>query len=202
MWEIYPRNPGVFFYRAAAVDNGSNCLLFKWAVTAFWLTDAERHRVIYVSRLTSGDISWPPSRRPTFLFPDECVWHRLNKITLDPYNMYNAERFLFKPWRTNIFNLKSSSNVLVNWVNIHYKLLILSVREPPKVRGVKGGGPRVVVSTAAFHASEIQYCGVPTWPRGSVLGLRPPGFEFRILCLEDSVISIISPSSGGSPGPV
>ena len=38
--------------------------------------------------------------------------------------------------------------------------------------------------------------------RGSVLGLRPPGLEFRILCLEDSVISIISPSSGGSPGPV
>ena len=33
-------------------------------------------------------------------------------------------------------------------------------------------------------------------------GLRPPGLEFRILCLEDSVISIISPSSGGSPGPV
>ena len=27
-------------------------------------------------------------------------------------------------------------------------------------------------------------------------------FEFPILCLEDSVISIISPSSGGSPGPV
>ena len=26
--------------------------------------------------------------------------------------------------------------------------------------------------------------------------------EFRILCLEDSVISIISPSSVGSPGPV
>ena len=29
-------------------------------------------------------------------------------------------------------------------------------------------------------------------PRSSVLGLRPPGLEFRILCLEDSVISIIS----------
>ena len=41
-----------------------------------------------------------------------------------------------------------------------------------------------------------QYCGEPPWPRSSVLGLRPPGFEFRILCLEDSVISIISPSSG------
>ena len=88
-----------------------------------------------------------------------------------------------------------------------------------------GGGPRVVVSTAAFHARvrgsvpglgglketknvsspstcESQYCGEPPWPKGSVLGLRPPGFEFRILCLEDSVISIISPSSGGSPGPV
>ena len=90
---------------------------------------------------------------------------------------------------------------------------------------LRGGGPRVVVSTAAFHARvrgsvpglgglketknvsspstcESQYCGEPPWPRGSVLGLRPPGLEFRILCLEDSVISIISPSSGGSPGPV
>ena len=84
---------------------------------------------------------------------------------------------------------------------------------------------RVVVSTAAFHARvrdsvpglgglkatknvsssstcESQYCGEPPWPRGSVLDLRPPGLEFRILCVEDCVISIISPSSGGSPGPV
>ena len=30
----------------------------------------------------------------------------------------------------------------------------------------------------------------------------PPGLEFQILCLKGSVISIISPSSGGSPGPV
>ena len=89
----------------------------------------------------------------------------------------------------------------------------------------RGGGPRVVVSTAAFHARvrgsvpglgglketknvsspstcESQDCGEPPWPRGSVLGLRTPGYEFRILCLEDSVISIISPSSVGSPGPV
>ena len=35
-----------------------------------------------------------------------------------------------------------------------------------------------------------------------VLGLRPPGFEFRILCLEGSVFSLISPSSGGSPGTI
>ena len=89
----------------------------------------------------------------------------------------------------------------------------------------KGGGPGVVVSTAAFHARvrgsvpglgglkvtknvsspstcESQYFGEPPWPRGSLLGLRPPGLEFRILCLEDSVISIVSPSSGGSPDPV
>ena len=89
----------------------------------------------------------------------------------------------------------------------------------------RGGGPRVVVSTAVLHARvrgsvpglggfketknvsppstcESQYCEEPPWPRGSMLGLRPPGLKFRILCLEDSVISIISPSSGGSPGPV
>ena len=42
----------------------------------------------------------------------------------------------------------------------------------------------------------------PLRPRGSVFGLRPPGFEFRILCLEGSVTSFISPSSGFSPGPV
>ena len=66
----------------------------------------------------------------------------------------------------------------------------------------------VVVSTAAFHARV----------RGSVPGdgglketqlfLPHPRVKvsivgFRILCLEDSVISIIlSSSSGGSPGPV
>ena len=49
---------------------------------------------------------------------------------------------------------------------------------------------------------ESQYCGEPPWPSGSVLGLRPPGLKFRSLCLEDSVISFISPPSGGSPGPV
>ena len=33
-------------------------------------------------------------------------------------------------------------------------------------------------------------------------GLRHPRFEFRILCLEGSVISHISPYSGGPPGPI
>ena len=72
----------------------------------------------------------------------------------------------------------------------------------------RGGGPRVVVSTAAFHARgrgpipglgglkqtknvsspstcKTQYCGELPWPRVGVLGLRPTGLEFRILCLED-----------------
>ena len=39
---------------------------------------------------------------------------------------------------------------------------------------------------------KIQYCVEPLWPRGSVLGLKPAGFEFQILCLEGSVISFIS----------
>ena len=71
-----------------------------------------------------------------------------------------------------------------------------------------GGGGMNQTSTPATDSPsskstcESQYCGEPPWPRGSVLGLRPPGLQFRILCLEDSVIWFISPSSGGSPGPV
>ena len=66
-----------------------------------------------------------------------------------------------------------------------------------------GGGLRVVVCTAAFHARV----------RGSVPGLGDlketkmflphPRVKVSIVDLEDSVISIISPSSsGGSSGPV
>ena len=65
-----------------------------------------------------------------------------------------------------------------------------------------GGGPRVVVSTAAFHARvrgsvnglgglketkmflphpRVKVSIVGSQYRGSVLGLRPPGLEFRIL---------------------
>ena len=29
-----------------------------------------------------------------------------------------------------------------------------------------------------------QYCEEPPWPWSSELGLRPPGFEFRIMCLD------------------
>ena len=40
---------------------------------------------------------------------------------------------------------------------------------------------------------KIQYSGEPQWPRGSVLGLRPPGLKFRIMCLEGSVNLIHHP---------
>ena len=80
-----------------------------------------------------------------------------------------------------------------------------------------GGGPGAVVKTACLESRRsrarahsdiqvskklqflprslvnIQYWGEPVWPRGSVLGLIPSGFEFRILCLKDT---------GGSPVPV
>ena len=49
---------------------------------------------------------------------------------------------------------------------------------------------------------KTQYCGKPRKLRGSVLGIRTPGFEFQALCLEGSVISLISLSSGGSSGPI
>ena len=73
--------------------------------------------------------------------------------------------------------------------------------------GVRGsvpglGGLKEIKNVSSSSTCESQNRGEPPWPSGSVLGLRPPGLEFRILCLEDSVISIISPSSGGSPGPV
>ena len=78
-----------------------------------------------------------------------------------------------------------------------------------------GGGPRVVVSTAAFHArvrgsfpglgslkETKMFLPHPLGKLSIVESLRPPGLEFRILCLEGSVISLISPFSGGSPGPI
>ena len=85
-------------------------------------------------------------------------------------------------------------------------------------------GPRVVITTAAFHArvwgsvpglgglKETKMFLPHPRVKVSIVGslrdrevacsARPPGLEFRILCLEDSVISIISPSSGGFSGPV
>ena len=38
---------------------------------------------------------------------------------------------------------------------------------------------------------KIKQSEKPPWLRGSVLDLRPPGLEFRIMCLNGSVISFI-----------
>ena len=94
------------------------------------------------------------------------------------------------------------------WMSIKKKVRITFVQTPAQfLRGLRGsvpglGGSKETKNVSSPSTCESQYCGEPPWPRGSVLGLRPPGLELRILCLEDSVISIISPSSGGSPGPV
>ena len=127
--------------------------------------------------------------------------------------------------RVNPANTRHWTNVVLmlshrlrRWPNINPTLVqCLVFAETSRVFEIEGGGPRVVVSTAAFHArvrgsflgldgskkqkcfSIHSYCGEPPWPSDSVLVLKPQGFEFRILCVEGSVIS---PYSGGSPGPI
>ena len=49
---------------------------------------------------------------------------------------------------------------------------------------------------------NVQCCRESQWHWCSVLGIRPPVLEFRILCREGSVIWFIAPSSGCSSGPV
>ena len=52
-----------------------------------------------------------------------------------------------------------------------------------------------VDTKSCSNTRTMQYCGQPSWSRGSVLGRRPSGPESRFLCLDGSVISFISPSS-------
>ena len=135
------------------------------------------------------------------------------------YKFFVAEGYAHLWWPIKIFlHISSTGSRCASGVSVKHSTLV-------HLYVLMGGGPRLVVSTAAFHARvrgsvpglgglketknvsspstcESQYCGEPPWPRGSVLGLRLPVLEFRILCLEDSVISIISPSLGCSPGPV
>ena len=96
-------------------------------------------------------------------------------------------------------------------------------REPPATSSGSAPDPGPVVKTACLESRrsrvrttlwpssfkdticfsrsivKIQNYGEPLWPRSSVLGLRPPGLKFRILCLE---CSVILPSLKGSPGPI
>ena len=55
----------------------------------------------------------------------------------------------------------------------------LHARDRDSVPGL--GGFKETKNVSSPSTCESQYCGEPPWPRGSVLGLRPPGLEFRIL---------------------
>ena len=70
-----------------------------------------------------------------------------------------------------------------------------------------------LVAVASIHVlvgrlTYIKGCNIDTallesgCSLGSVLGLRPPELVFRMLCVEGSVNTFISPSLGGSTGPV
>ena len=48
---------------------------------------------------------------------------------------------------------------------------------------VKFGGLKETKNVSSPSTCESQYYGEPLWPRSSVLGLRPPGLEFRVLSL-------------------
>ena len=121
-----------------------------------------------------------------------------------------------------------ASRAVFSWWKV---FLHLSIRDIMRTeyhntgKGRGGGGYGVVVSTAAFHAkARGSFPGFGSL-KGTKLFLlhrlvklsieksvrdrevacsasRPPGFEFRILCLEGSVISLILQYSGGSPGPI
>ena len=101
------------------------------------------------------------------------------------------------------------SHILTPWWLKYHMFQILTLRvldyyiSPISIFLGRGGGAGAVVKAACFesHRSRVRTPLSP-WPRGNVLGLRLPGLEFQILCLEDSFIAFISPSSEGSPGPV
>ena len=127
---------------------------------------------------------------------------------------WNATAFFFHFCTICIFDYDKENGVTTIYIYYCYKKLnagttsvvffLRSLRESPDVlRVLMGGGPRVVVSTAALHVKvrssvpglgglkknknvsspstcTAQYCGEPPWTRGSVLGLRPPGLEFCV----------------------
>ena len=68
------------------------------------------------------------------------------------------------------------------------------------IKFILGGGPRVVVSTAAFHARvrvKVSIVGSPRDREVACSASDRQGSNF-----ESCVISIILPASGGSSGPV
>ena len=143
---------------------------------------------------------------------ESCVWrtvssqsyHHPQEVLLSQFSLYVHKGGL-KPDSFH-FILYSTRNTLW-WI---------SARSPS---AMQGGGPAAVVKTAclesrrsraqtslwpsSFKEKKVsslslvnnEYCREPLSPRRSVLGFkfRLSGLKFRILCLEDSVISFNSP---------
>ena len=204
----------VFAVVSETVDAGMNCI-DVFLVLFTWYYSRERLLFMYVFMYYVFIYSLLPTGLPSPV--TESPWCLMLELTKSPW-CFMLE-LTESPWCL-MLELTESPWCLMLELTESPWCLMLELTESPWCIMLEGGGPRVVVSTAAFHARvrgsvpglgglketknvsspstcESQYCGEPPWPRGSVLGLRP-----WILCLEDSVILIISPSSGGSPGPV
>ena len=167
---------------------------------------------------------------PSFKWRKSCVFQKT--YLHSNYFYINQEIFLHKrPRGQSVFSIENHYKCLYTWYTSMYawvcmcrpKRVYFKIKRLFLVWSLitlgewPGGSPRVVVSSgfgyrsrrlersktvSSSHTRKTQYCGEPQWPRGSVLGLRPAGLEFRILCLEGSVIIFISQFLGGSPGPV
>ena len=86
--------------------------------------------------------------------------------------------------------------------NYGYKWVIVSTIMTIKIAGSSPSGIQVSKKQSVSSSLTCKYLilwGTSVTKRPC---LRPPALEFRVLCLEGSVISFISPYSGGSPGPV
>ena len=148
-----------------------------------------------------------------------CTCLRVYGYSQQTGRWHNGDLMLgqIRKWRANIKPASGQHHIFTRLYHPATQILTLKLKSnsPRLVKLMSSATLMIRVSTILklmklmnqikfelFVCGAPIYSGEPPWPRGSVLGLRPPGLEFRILCLEDSVISIISPSSGGSPGPV
>ena len=126
--------------------------------------------------------------------------YKHNLISCSPTHSLTHEFIHLFPAQNSLYVRKSARLI---HPFIHF--LFLSKLSAWRVldRGFKThSGLQVSKKQNVFSLTNIQYCVEPPWPRGSVLSLRPTRLEFRIMCLEGSVISFLSPSSTDSHGPV
>ena len=92
-------------------------------------------------------------------------------------NVLQTQDSKFEPWRSEAEHATSRS------------------RRLPTILSFTSGLGRIFLflSNRRGQESNPELLWQAPWPRGNVFDLKPPGLEFRILCLEGSVISFISP---------